>query len=113
MHFVLCVYTPMGYNEGMSDTTHEDQPCHHDDLPRLNRIGGQIAGVKKMIEEHRYCPEILTQLRAVRSAIKGLEASILERHLSHCVATGLSAKDSKEIKEKIDELKDLFRRYDE
>lgn len=97
----------------MAHKTDKDHPCHHDDLPRLNRIGGQIAGVKKMIEDHRHCPEILTQLRAVRAAIKGLEASILERHLSHCVATGLSSKDEAEIKNKIDELKDLFRRYDE
>lgn len=88
-------------------------PSHLSDLPRVNRIGGQIAGVKKMIEESRHCPEILTQLRAIRSAIKGLEASILERHMGHCIAESLSGGDENEVKAKIDELKDLFRRYDE
>ncbi len=82
-------------------------------MPRVNRISGQMTGVKKMIEEHRECPEILTQLRAIRSAIKGLEASILERHLSHCVAEGLSGNNPAAVKQKIDELKDLFKRYDD
>ena len=97
----------------MHDCDENGNPCHTPDLPRINRIVGQMNGVKKMIEEQRYCPEILTQLRAIRSAIKGLEASILERHLSHCVAEGLSGKDPKDIQERIEELKDLFKRYDE
>jgi DNA-binding FrmR family transcriptional regulator len=88
-------------------------PDHSKDMPRLNRIGGQIAGVKKMIEESRHCPEILTQLRAIRAALKGLEASILERHLNHCIAESLSHGDAKTVQHKIGELKDLFRRYDD
>jgi DNA-binding FrmR family transcriptional regulator len=51
----------------------------------LNRIAGQIEGIKKMVDEGRYCPEILSQLRAVRSAVKGIETEILRRHLSSCV----------------------------
>ncbi len=90
-----------------------DIPCHTDDLPRLNRIGGQISGVKKMIEEQRHCPEILTQLRAVRAAIKGLEASILERHLGHCIGQSLSGGDRAAVDKQIEELKDLFRKYDD
>ena len=97
----------------MSDCDKNGNPCHTTDLPRVNRISGQMAGVKKMIEEHRYCPDILTQLRAIRSAIKGLEASILERHLNHCIAEGLSAEDPAHIQQKIEELKDLFKRYDD
>lgn len=100
-------------NAKESDCETNENPCHLPDLPRVNRIGGQIAGVKKMIEEHRDCPEILTQLRAIRSAIKGLEASILERHLTHCVSESLSGKDVKDMEAKINELKDLFRRYDD
>lgn len=87
-------------------------PDHSVDIPRLNRIGGQISGVKKMIEEDRHCTDILTQIRAARAALKGLEASILERHLNHCVTQSLTAHDPDEIKQKIDELKDLFKRYD-
>jgi CsoR family transcriptional regulator, copper-sensing transcriptional repressor len=95
--------------------THDNHthPDHSVDLPRLNRIGGQIAGVKKMIEEDRHCPEILTQIRAVRAALKGLEASILERHLNHCVLESMSANDPAAVQKKIDELKDLFKRYDD
>lgn len=97
----------------MNDCDKNDNPCHTADLPRVNRISGQMAGVKKMIEEQRYCPDILTQLRAIRSAIKGLEANILERHLNHCIAEGLNADDPAHVKEKIEELKDLFKRYDD
>jgi CsoR family transcriptional regulator, copper-sensing transcriptional repressor len=97
----------------MSECDDKDSPCHKSDLPRLNRIGGQIAGVKKMIEEHRYCPEILTQLRAIRAAIKGLEANILERHLGHCVQDGLNAGNMDDVKTKINELKEIFKRYDD
>lgn len=82
-------------------------------MPRVNRVIGQMSGVKKMIEEHRHCPEILMQLRAIRSAIKGLEASILERHLGHCVSESLAGGNEKEIKNKIDELKELFKKYDD
>ncbi len=88
-------------------------PHHTKDMPRVNRVIGQMSGIKKMIEEDRHCPEILIQLRAIRSAIKGLEASILERHLNHCVAEGLSGGSDAEIKEKIDELKELFKKYDD
>lgn len=88
-------------------------PDHSADIPRLNRIGGQVSGVRKMIEEDRHCTEILTQIRAARAALKGLEASILERHLNHCVAQSLNAHNPDEIQQKIDELKDLFKRYDD
>lgn len=97
----------------MTKTSHHSHPDHTIDLPRVNRIGGQISGVKKMIEEDRHCTEILTQIRAVRAALKGLEASILERHLGHCVAESLTADDPEAVKRKIDELKDLFKRYND
>lgn len=97
----------------MSERDKDGNPCHLNELPRVNRISGQITGVKKMIEEHRYCPDILIQLRAIRSAIKGLEANILERHLEHCVADTMNASDPEQTKQRIEELKDIFKRYDE
>ena len=108
---MVAVYTPWGYYISMS--SHSDSPCHHDDMPRVNRIAGQLNGVKKMIEDHRDCPDILTQLRAIRSAIKGLEASILDRHLNHCIAESLTAGKPAQVGRRIEELKDLFRRYDD
>ena len=58
-------------------------PNHMENIPRLNRIAGQIEGIKKMIADGRYCPEIISQLRAVRSAVKAVESNILQKHLQH------------------------------
>ncbi len=92
----------------------KNEPISHcADLPRLNRISGQVAGIKKMIEENRHCPEILAQLRAIRSAVRGLEANILERHLGHCIAESLSGGDADDIQKKVGELKELFKKYDD
>ena len=60
---------------------------HHEtnmqELPRLTRLVGQLEGVKKMIEDKRHCYEVIHQLRAVSSAIKSLEAKIMEGHIEH------------------------------
>ncbi|HMQ11359.1 MAG TPA: metal-sensitive transcriptional regulator [Oligoflexia bacterium] len=91
----------------VNETCHPD---HTKDVIRLNRIEGQLGGIRKMIEEQRYCPEILMQTRAVKAAIKSLEASILEKHLEHCVLKAFSAKNKKAREEKIKELTELFRK---
>lgn len=82
-------------------------------VPRLNRIGGQIEGIKKMIEERRYCPEILSQLRAVRSAVNSIEASILETHLDACVNDAFISGSATQRKQKMAELKELYRKYND
>ncbi len=87
-------------------------PDHTKEIVRLNRISGQLEGVKKMIEEHRYCPDIITQLRAISSATKSLEARLLETHLGACVASAFQSKDMDEQSQKITELITLFKRYD-
>lgn len=81
-------------------------PNHKVEIPRLNRAIGQLEGIKKMIEEHRECSDILIQLKAVRSAILSVEKNILSTHLETCVAE--SFKDEKLAKEKISEIKELF-----
>lgn len=83
---------------------------HQTHLPRIRRIEGQVRGVGKMIEENRYCVDILTQIKAIRSALKGLEGKILEEHLNHCVHKAVSTKNKKETKEVIDELLGLIRK---
>ena len=85
-------------------------PNHMENLPRLNRISGQLEGVKKMIEEQRYCPDIIIQLRAIRSAIKAVEGNILKKHLQHCVAQSFATDVERE--QKIEELKTLFDRFE-
>jgi DNA-binding FrmR family transcriptional regulator len=86
-------------------------PSHSEQLPRLNRIAGQVEGVKKMIQERRYCPDILTQLHAVRSAVRNLEIQILDSHLSHCVADAFQQKDQGKVKQKIEEIRQLIKRF--
>ena len=87
-------------------------PCHKTEIKKLNRIAGQVEGIKKMIDEGRYCPDILTQLRAVRSAVHSVETTILETHLQSCVSDAMKSGDKKKADEKIAELKNLFKRFD-
>jgi DNA-binding FrmR family transcriptional regulator len=84
-------------------------PDHSPELHRLSRIQGQLEGIKKMISERRYCPDIITQTSAVRSAITSLEAAILEKHLSACVKEAFKASD-RESDTKIQELLEIFKR---
>lgn len=74
---------------------------------RLNRIEGQVRGVKKMIEEDRYCDDVLIQLSAINKSIKSLANHILENHMYTCVYNDLE-KGNYEI---IDEVVNLFRRF--
>ena len=74
---------------------------------RLNRIEGQVRGVKKMVEEDRYCDDILIQLSAIDKSIKSLANYILENHMYGCVLNNLE----KGYYEIIDEVVKLFRRF--
>jgi DNA-binding FrmR family transcriptional regulator len=87
-------------------------PSHQEQVPNLNRVSGQIEGVKKMIEERRYCPDILTQLRAIRSAVKSIELRIINTHLSACVTEAFLSQDHKEQSKKIDEIKELLKKFE-
>lgn len=89
--------------------TEHMHPEHKNEISRINRAIGQIEGIKKMIENNRYCPDILIQLKAVRSALKSIESNILKTHLEHCVADSFANK--KDQDEKIKEIKDLFDKY--
>jgi len=73
-------------------------------LKRLNRAEGQIRGVAKMVEEERYCIEIITQLQAVKAALMRIEDQILKDHVSHCVAHAMKSGNAKEQQTKIEEL---------
>lgn len=84
-------------------------PDHSAQLNRLSRIEGQLRGIRSMIEERRYCPEIITQVKAARSALMSLETSLLERHLECCVTTALKSSDEFDAREKIAELLQIFK----
>ncbi len=76
----------------------------------LKRIEGQVRGVQKMIDEDRYCIEIVTQVEAVRAALARVEADLLRQHLQHCVHKAMTSKDHGEQDRVIEELVGVFRR---
>ena len=75
---------------------------------RLRRIEGQVRGVAQMVENDRYCIDILTQLQAVKAALGRAESEVLKRHAGSCVAEAIASGDIEEQKEKFGELIDLF-----
>ncbi len=83
-------------------------PNHESQLNRLNRIEGQVKGIKKMITDQRYCVDILTQLKAVKAAIHKVEQGILKTHIQGCLKNAVSAGDSLSVQEKIDEVMALL-----
>lgn len=84
-------------------------PDHSKLAARLNRIEGQIRGVRKMIEERRYCLDILAQTRAVQSALRAVEAEVLSTHLAHCVKDAFGSRDPAEVEEKLAEIVQVFK----
>ena len=75
---------------------------------RLNRIEGQVRGVTRMLEEDRYCIDILRQIQAVKAALRKVESEVLKQHTGHCVEHAIKSGSAKEQREKFAELIDLF-----
>jgi DNA-binding FrmR family transcriptional regulator len=71
---------------------------------RLSRIEGQVRGIAKMVDEDRYCIEVVTQLSAVRAALRRVEEEILREHVTHCVEAAITSGDRDEQRTKIAEL---------
>lgn len=71
---------------------------------RLGRIEGQVRGLSKMVEEDRYCIEIVTQISAVRAALRRVEEEVLKDHVAHCVEHAIASGDKADQREKIAEL---------
>ena len=74
---------------------------------RLNRIVGQLNGIKKMVEENRYCGEVLVQVSAVESAVRAFGYQILEEHLATCVSEKIRAGDESIVSETVELIKKL------
>ena len=79
-------------------------------LNRLKRIEGQVRGVARMIEEERYCIDVLTQLQAVRAALARVESEMLKDHLGHCIESAIVNGDQAEQRRKASELINLLER---
>jgi DNA-binding FrmR family transcriptional regulator len=79
-------------------------------LNRLRRIEGQVRGVSRMVEEDRYCIDILTQIQAVRAALGRVESELLKGHLGHCIEGAIVSGDAAEQRKKAAELIQLLER---
>ncbi len=79
-------------------------------LNRLTRIEGQVRGVARMVEEDRYCIDVLTQIQAVKAALGRVETELLKGHLAHCIESAIIAGDADEQRTKAAELIHLLER---
>ena len=89
-----------------------EHPCHKSEIARINRASGQLEAVKRMIEEGKYCVDIISQLRAARNAIKTIELGVLETHINACVTDACSNKNENLKKERIAEIMALLKKYE-
>ena len=81
-------------------------------LKRLKRIEGQIRGLATMVEEDRYCLDVVTQIAAARAALRRVEEEVLRDHVAHCVEHAISSGDKADQRRKITELMDVIGRAD-
>jgi CsoR family transcriptional regulator, copper-sensing transcriptional repressor len=79
-------------------------------LKRLSRIEGQVRGLARMVEDDRYCIDIVTQIAAVRAALRKAEEEILRGHVAHCVEHAISSGDKADQRRKVAELMDVMGR---
>ena len=80
-------------------------------ISRLRRIEGQIRGIQKMLEEDRYCVDILTQTSAVVAALHGVEDLVMENHLNTCVADAMKSDDPEAKAEKVEEVMSVITKF--
>jgi len=79
-------------------------------LRRLSRIEGQVRGVARMVERDRYCIDIITQIAAVRAALRRVEEEVLQDHVGHCVEHAIASGNRREQRRKVSELIDVLAR---
>ena len=84
---------------------------HASQLSYLKKIEGQIRGIQKMIQERRYCVDIITQVHSVIGALYRIENEIFRRHIESCVVNALKGKSEKEKQRKIEEIVELVSRF--
>ena len=102
--YCLDQYTYGGYVSTMQDASKTS--CRK----RLNRIEGQVRGLARMIDEDRYCIDIVTQIAAVRAALGRVEEEILRDHVAHCVEHAIKSGNAAEQRRKVAELMDVLAR---
>ena len=81
-------------------------------MKRLSRVEGQVRGLSRMVEDDRYCIDIVTQISAVRAALRRIEEAVLADHVAHCVEHAIRSGDAADQRQKIAELIDVVKRAD-
>ena len=99
-------------HDGHGIAIHSFYPDHKSQLNRLARIEGQIKGITRMIEERRYCIDIVSQIKAVQSALKQVQMGVLETHIHHCVADAAGSGNAGELNETIAEIVHVVSKLD-
>ena len=89
-----------------------DEKQKKSQLARLSRIEGQVRGVARMVEEDRYCIDVVTQIGAVRAALRKVEEEVLRDHVGHCVEHAIASGNKADQREKITELMEVIGRSD-
>jgi DNA-binding FrmR family transcriptional regulator len=102
----LASYTLWGYIDRMRESIKTS--CQK----RLNRIEGQVRGLSRMVDEDRYCIDIVTQISAVRAALRRVEEEVLKDHVAHCVEHAITSGDKADQRRKIAELMAVIERAD-
>lgn len=88
-----------------------DHPRRDQIVKRLNRIEGQVRGLSRMVEEERYCIDVLTQIQAVKAALKKAEEEVLKDHADHCISEAIDSGDPDDQRAKFDELITLMGKF--
>jgi DNA-binding FrmR family transcriptional regulator len=81
-------------------------------IRRLSRIEGQVRGLARMVEDERYCIDVVTQISAIRAALRRAEEEILRDHVAHCVEHAIASGDKNDQRQKVAEIMDVLGRTD-
>ena len=85
-------------------------PDHQDNIVALKRIEGQVRGLQRMIEDRKYCIDILNQILAIKGALSSVEEKILQKHFRHCVTAAIMGSSENQKQQKLDEILALIHR---
>jgi DNA-binding FrmR family transcriptional regulator len=80
-------------------------------IRRLRRIEGQVRGLQKMVEEERYCADIVIQISSVQEALRGVGRALMRNHLEHCAATAIRSGDREQAAQQYEELLELIYKH--
>ncbi|RDV05325.1 metal-sensitive transcriptional regulator [Undibacter mobilis] len=100
----------MAKHSKSAHATHHGSSHKADTLKRLGRLEGQVRGIARMVDEDRYCIDIVTQIAAARAALRKVEEEILREHVAHCVEHAIASGDKADQRRKVAELMDVMGR---